>query len=223
MMEIYKIQEADLNPEVVRRWKGEEDEGVALEGEEAAVGDPEMNQKEALRLLGLAMRRNIEAQVPMRRPEPLQNHTWPAAKASASPKSQPSSNAGVKSPTTSRPSSRKSSLPRKLTTIPDDEEWVAPTWLAPLISTSSNSRDSLLNDEKYLKKSYSAPNLFDSPRPKVERGVSSESVPTLRSPETESIRSAKLSGSWFGKMRERIGGNSRGVRALEKEKERRVR
>lgn len=231
MCGIYKIKESDLSPVVVARWKGEEDEGVVLDAEGGRpVEEGEMDQEESLRMLGLAMRQNIEAQVPMRRPDPMatRNKTWPPAV----PKSNIEGPPPALPTKRERPPSRKTSPPRTssnaLCTIPDDDESAfnldIPTWLGPLISTSTSSRDSLLSNDKYLKKAYSTPNLQDKPRPTLPSStVSSESVPTLGGGSGSLYGDEKkwARRSWFDDLREKIGGRSAGIRALEKGRGRR--
>jgi len=204
-MDIYGIQPCDFDPAIQRKWEDEEkgeregDEGVHFGGD-----DDQRDQKESLRILGQAMRERIEEAhlVPKARPKP------------------------ASSTMTERPRSRKNSIKttsRDLASIPDvdDEELeLAPSWLGPLISTSSSSRDSILANEQYLKKAYSAPNLHPKPRPALPSNMSADAVPQLKARagsvvDLEGLKGHKgrsKRGSWFGAVREAFGGRDSKVR-----------
>ncbi|KAH8601678.1 hypothetical protein B0O99DRAFT_588865 [Bisporella sp. PMI_857] len=194
MMDAYSIREFDLAPEAVAKFSAaERDEGVSIDNLD------ELDPKEGLRLLNKAFQSQIGDITPRgidRTPLPI-----PRTKKNSKPVT-----------------------PRAkpvLVTITDDEE-PPPTWLGPLISTSMNSRDSLLNDPQFLKKSYSTPNLHKGSRPPKKKHESSGSIPTVASVREDLKRREKAfekekrgSGFW-GKWRERLGGESDGVRALKK-------
>lgn len=188
-----------------------EDEGVSLFDGKLDGKDEEMDQKESLRILGQAMRSRIEEVTPL-----------PQKKAKPKPKSPP------KSPPRVRPQSRKGSVTanaQPLATILDDEE-LPPTWLGPLISTSSSSRDSILLNESYLKRAYSAPDLHGkkSSRPgPVPQTQSADAVPMragglsgsvaemekLKAQARQNRRS--ILGGVFGSVREAFGGRPKGA------------
>lgn len=121
MMDIYAIRECDLDEEVVARWRVEEDEeGLTLEltegvGAEGGGTSPlgeqeEWDQKESLRMLGMALRRDIEEKTPMRRSTPTSGPLPPTRQQSA-------------------PGTPTSPQKNHLSRIPDDEE--LPTSASP--------------------------------------------------------------------------------------------
>jgi hypothetical protein len=64
----------------------------------------------------------------------------------------------------------------------DNDDYKPPSWMAPMISTTSKSRDSVLSDPAYLKSTQSTPDLHGGQRgsrPELPRGDSSPSVPTM--------------------------------------------
>jgi hypothetical protein len=206
MMAIYTIHDGDLDPVIAVRFAAEENEGVLIEQESDVV-----DHKESLRILGQAMRSRIEEQTPMRRasiPIPIPAPAPEAQLARTSPRKA------------SPPDAHKPSPPRTLGTIPDDEE-PPPTWLAPLISTTSSSRDSILARDKRaltVKKASSAPDLHGRKRPPLQTALSTSAVPVLWSRDsglnvdkmrlTRAKRNGVLRGA-FGAVREVFGGKER--------------
>jgi hypothetical protein len=201
MMAIYTIRPCDLDPATAARFEAEEDEGVAIE---IAAGSEGIDHKESLRILGQAMRRRTEGQTPMRRP---------SISVPVSETAQIGQRNGCAS------SSRKTSPPRTLGTIPDDEEPPS-TWLAPLISTSPMFSSS----PRAGKKASSVPDLHGTKRPAQQATQSASAVPKLRSREsggglnveemrrvqvqTRGKRSGILKGV-VGAVREVFGGRGR--------------
>ena len=190
MMDEYRISEWDLAPQVVAKFNAEEpDEGASIDE------DNETDQKESLQILSQAFQSQIEEVTPKcvdRTPLPI-----------------------TRNRRNSRPVAQRSKS--MLITIPDDEE-LPPTWLGPLISTTIDSRDSVLADPQYLKKSFSTPDLHISPRPELSTHISAPVLEAESKRRLERTRGRKSGGlrSAFGNLVESIGGGSSGVKALKK-------
>lgn len=194
MMDAYSIREFDLAPEAVARFNASErDEGVSIDN----LDDPD--PKEGLRLLNQA----FQSQIDDITPRSVDRTPLPISRARKNSKS-----------VTPRAKS-------VLVTIQDDQE-PPPSWLGPFISSSMTSQDSLLNDPRFLKRSCSTPDLHEKPRPGIKKHESTSSVPTLASMREDMNnqgrpyeKERRASGFW-GKWRERLGGESDGVRALKR-------
>lgn len=146
LMTIYAIPLSDISPSTLQKWElvdpGQkvEDEGVALHVD----GNEDEEKKEALRMLGEAMRSQV---------------VIPAVKTNMNIKPRPQTRPHSNSKSRSRRQSIKS-LTSSLTTIPDDEDSEAPMkWLSPIISSSAHSGDAILAEEQFFKRSFSAPDL----------------------------------------------------------------
>lgn len=203
MMDLYCIREFDLAPEIVAKFNAEmQDEGVALDAQ-----DGELDDAASLSILGAAFRSQIEEVNPKREkvvalpvPPPWQRQGSPPKKVE-----------------TKRPEPTKVAKDPRPTTPTAEEELdmdLVPSWLGPLISTSTSSRDSLLSDQQYLKRANSAPNLKPS-RPHLSSTYSTHSVPGLR-PRGSTVageedkrrkRNNFISGA-FGAMRNAMSGRS---------------
>lgn len=167
MMDLYCIREFDLAPEIVAKFNAEmQDEGVALDQQ-----DEGMDDAQSLSILGAAFRSQIKEVTPRKEKAVPLPVLPPWQRQGSLPKKLETKKAeSVKTKKESRP------------TTPVKEEVdmdLVPFWLGPLISTSTSSRDSLLSDQQYLKRAYSAPNLKPS-RPNMASSGSMHSVPGVR-------------------------------------------
>jgi hypothetical protein len=209
MMDLYCIREFDLSPEIVAKFNAElQDEGVASEQQ-----DEGMDDAQCLSILGAAFRSQIEEVTPRKEkvtplPAPL---SW-ARQSSPLKKSEAKK---------SEPTKPAKAVREILSSSPAKEELemdLAPSWLGPLISTSSSSRDSVLSDQQFLKRASSAPNLQPS-RPKFSTTDSTHSVPGLRprgstvvGGQSKGKRSGSKRGSFisgaFGAMKDAMSGRS---------------
>ena len=168
IMDLYCIREFDLAPKIVAKFNAEmQDEGVALDAQ-----DEELDNAASLSILGAAFRSQIEEVTPKREkvvalpvPPPWQRQGSPLKKVETK-KTEPTKVA-------------KDSRPTTPTAEEELDMDLVPSWLGPLISTSTSSRDSLLSDQQYLKRANSAPNLTAS-RPHLSSTDSTHSVPGLR-------------------------------------------
>lgn len=202
MMDLYSIREFDLAPEIVAKFRAEmQYEGVTLDAQGG-----ELDDAASLSILGAAFRSQIEEVTPRKEkvialPVPP---SW--ARQGSLPKKL-----GTKKPEPGKVA--KESRP----STPAKEELdvnMVPSWMAPLISTSTSSRDSLLSDQQYLKRAYSAPNLKPS-RPHLQSTDSTHSVAGLRprgsTVDGEQVKRTKrsnfISGA-FGAMRDAVSGRS---------------
>jgi len=190
MMSEYRIGEFDLSPEVVAKFKEEKyDEGVSIHDND------ELDQKASLQILSQAFQSQIKEVTPHRTyqtPLPMTH------------------NGRNSRPVVPRPKST-------LVTIPDDRE-LPPTWIDPRISTSVNSRDTVLGDPRYLRKSFSTPDLHGSPRPQLVKRISTPAPKVEPKQGLERTRGRKIGGlkGAFGSFVGSFGGGSSGVRALKK-------
>lgn len=187
MMDLYCIREFDLAPGIVAKFNAEvQDEGVDLEQQ-----DEGMDDAKSLSILGAAFRSQIEEVTPKKEkvgplpvPPSPQRHGSPPKKLE---KKKPES---IKPKKESRPA----------TPVKEEMDMdLVPSWLGPLISTSTSSRDSLLSNEQYLKKAYSAPNLKGS-RPHLTSTDSTHSVPGLR-PRGSTVAGEDARRKQFGNKR----------------------
>jgi hypothetical protein len=172
MMDLYCIREFDLAPEIVARFNAElQDEGVALEQQ-----DEGMDDAQSLSILGAAFRSQIEELTPRKEkviPLPV-SPSW--QRQGSPPKKAETQKAKTKKPESVKP--KKESRP--VTPVKEEIDMdLVPPWLGPLISTSASSRDSLLADQQYIKRAYSAPNL-KAARLQLNSTDSTHSVPGLR-------------------------------------------
>jgi hypothetical protein len=207
MMDIYCIRDFDLSPGMIAKFNAEvHDEYGPLRQQDEGIDDAR-----SLSILGAAFRSQIEAVsprmekvVPLPVPPSRQRQLGPARKLD-SKKQELAKVEKVRRPET---------LSRE---EPSTE--FLPSWLGPLISTSTSSGDSLLSDQQYLKRAYSAPNLKAS-RPNLASTDSTHSVPSMRprgstlagedikTKQSGNKRSSFISGA-FGAMRDAMKSKQR--------------
>jgi hypothetical protein len=202
MMKAYSIHDSDLAPEIIAKFHAEvQDEGVALE-------EGEEDEAASMRILGAAFRSKIEEALPKREPVvPFSLSPPPSWQTNSSTRLKTGKAEFIKIKKESRPA----------TPIKDEDLDIdlVPSWLGPMISTSTASRDSLLSDQQYLKRAYSAPNLKPS-RPHLTSPSSTKSIPGLRARgrsingvETKMKKRPNFISEGFGAIRDALGGKSK--------------
>jgi len=188
MMDEYQICETDLDPEALARFYVEErDERITDRDND------ELDQRESLQILSQAFQSQIKEVTLKRVNHPLLPITRKRAN--------------------SRPVIP--NLKSRLLTIPDDEE-LPPSWLGPLISTTMDSCDSVLDNPAYVAKSFSTPDLHAPTRPHCTTHVSAPVLGAKRELEpTRGKKSASLMGV-FGTFVGSLGRRSSMIRPSKK-------